>query len=98
MTVVNDKSTDGSTKRAAGQTGPPMPTAAARQVSTDEHADRAAPAQAIVQFLSNWVLKTSGEIYPGARLLIEYDPARLAPVASTGEEAGPWELDRKSVV
>lgn len=92
MTTMNDESTASPPKRSAGGTGPPIPTAAARRASPGEQRDRAAPAQAIVQFLSDWVVETSGEIYPGGRLLLEYDAARLAPMSPSGEQAGPWEL------
>ncbi|HEY8200856.1 MAG TPA: DUF6209 family protein [Actinomycetota bacterium] len=92
MTVMNDENANGSTKLAAVGTGPPTPTAATRRASANKEPGRAAPAQAIVQFLRGWVVKTSGEIYAGGRLLLEYDAARLAPLPCSGEETGPLEL------
>lgn len=49
-------------------------------------------AQAILQFLPGWVESKSGEMWPGGKLLIEYDPERLSSCPCFSEGMPPWEL------
>jgi hypothetical protein len=50
------------------------------------------PARAILQFLPGWLESASGEMQPGGRLLIEYDPERLRPSPCLSRGVPPWEL------